>query len=159
MCARHNCSRRATLVERGHAQNGRVLEDQKVRVALTLVRLSPPSLSARESRTRLISSHLDMSHNAHPSSQPVPPMDISELHQIVAASASQDPSVMLAASTRLKDALKIPGTLNELHNIASNRDLPLPIRQLCMLQCKNEMPTQWRQRKYALRDIRAYATT
>lgn len=74
-------------------------------------------------------------------------MDVQELHQIVAASASQDPSVMMAASTRLKDALKIPGTLNELHTIAANRDIPLPIRQLCMLQCKNEMPTQWRQRK------------
>jgi hypothetical protein len=75
------------------------------------------------------------------------PISFDELFAIVSAAASQNPNVMLAAGTRLKECLKLSGTLNGLHQIASQKTIPLQIRQLSIIQCKNEIPTQWRQRK------------
>ncbi|KAI0030712.1 ARM repeat-containing protein [Vararia minispora EC-137] len=88
-----------------------------------------------------------MNHNALVPVTSDVPIPIEDLFSIVCAAASQDPNVMLTAATRLRDCLKLPGTVNSLHHIASQKSAPLSVRQLAIIQCKNEIPTQWRQRK------------
>ncbi|KAI0068814.1 ARM repeat-containing protein [Artomyces pyxidatus] len=70
-----------------------------------------------------------------------------QLYIVVSAAASQNPSEMLAASTRLKELLEQPGTLNVLHEISAQKSIPLPIRQLCIIQIKNVVMNHWRSRR------------
>jgi len=88
-----------------------------------------------------------MNHNAMSKASSISLLPLEELFAIVSAAASQDPNVMLAAGARLKECVKLPGTFNGLHQIASQRSVPLPVRQLAIIQCKNDISTQWRNRK------------
>ncbi|KAI0320679.1 ARM repeat-containing protein [Amylostereum chailletii] len=74
-------------------------------------------------------------------------LQMGDLYNIVAGAASQDPVVMQAASTRLKEVLKLSGVLSGLQQITTQTSVPLHIRQLAIIQCKNEIPNQWRHRK------------
>ena len=76
------------------------------------------------------------------------PLQPEELYNVVAGAASQDPTVMRAASKRLEEVVKLPGTMASLHGIASQASFPPLIRHLAIIQCKNEMPGQWRHKKY-----------
>lgn len=72
-----------------------------------------------------------------------------ELYNVLCESASQDPVKMRIASTRLKDMLDQPGSWNLLQEIASQKSVPLPVRQLSALQFKNRALDHWRSRRYA----------
>ena len=70
-----------------------------------------------------------------------------ELYNVMTATVSQDPAQLRASSDRLKQMLNMFGTYDGLHEIAAQRDLPLPVRQQSIIQFKNAAVNHWRSRK------------
>lgn len=71
------------------------------------------------------------------------------LYNVLCEAASQDPAKMQAASALLKDMLELPGCWNVLQEIAAQKTVPLPVRQLSALQFKNRALDHWRSRRCA----------
>lgn len=94
---------------------------------------------------RTLLSYTSMSR--YTSSNPTP-VDPNELFNVICGAASQDPALMKASSTRLKDMLEMFGTYDALHQIASQTTVPLPVRQQSIIQVKNNALSHWRSRKY-----------
>ncbi|EIM88549.1 ARM repeat-containing protein [Stereum hirsutum FP-91666 SS1] len=69
------------------------------------------------------------------------------LYNVLCEAASQDPAKMQAASALLKDMLELPGCWNVLQEIAAQKTVPLPVRQLSALQFKNRALDHWRSRR------------
>ena len=85
-----------------------------------------------------------MSPPSHPPPQPISP---EELYNIVCGAASQDPALVQASTTRLKEALDVPGQYDVLHEIAAQKSVPLHVRQQAIIQFKNAATGHWRSRK------------
>jgi hypothetical protein len=74
-------------------------------------------------------------------------VDLEELFNVISAAASQDPAQVRASSERLKEMLEMSGTFDGLSNIASQRAVPLAVRQQSIIQFKNAALSHWRSRK------------
>lgn len=70
-----------------------------------------------------------------------------ELFNVISGAASQDPARLQASSKRLKELLDMSGTFDGLSEIASQRALPLAVRQQSIIQFKNSALSHWRSRK------------
>ena len=70
-----------------------------------------------------------------------------ELYNAVCGAASQNPAQVQASTTRLKELLEIPGAYDYLHEIATQRTLPVQVRQQAIIQFKNAATGHWRSRK------------
>lgn len=70
-----------------------------------------------------------------------------ELYNVVCGAASQDPAQLQTSSKRLKELLDSPGALDILHQIATQRDVPLAVRQQSIIQFRNGINNHWRSRK------------
>ncbi|KAH9938596.1 ARM repeat-containing protein [Fomitopsis serialis] len=70
-----------------------------------------------------------------------------ELYNVVCSAASQDPAQLQASATRLKEILQLFGAYDTLYEIASQRTVPLPVRQQSIIQFKNSAISHWRSRK------------
>ena len=70
-----------------------------------------------------------------------------ELYNVVCGAASQDPKQVQSSTTRLKEILEIPGAYDVLHEIATQKTLPLQVRQQAIIQFKNGTTGHWRSRK------------
>lgn len=73
-----------------------------------------------------------------------------ELYAVVAGAASQDPALVTASATRLKEMLDMHGTFNCLSAIAAQRDVPLDVRRQAIIQFKNHAINQWRSRRFPI---------
>ncbi|KDQ20506.1 hypothetical protein BOTBODRAFT_309717 [Botryobasidium botryosum FD-172 SS1] len=69
-----------------------------------------------------------------------------EVYQALADAASQEPARVRAAHTRLQELQRQPGTYAEMQNIAATRSVPLNIRQMGIIQFKNNGTIHWRSR-------------
>lgn len=70
-----------------------------------------------------------------------------ELLNVISAAASQDPVQVQASSDRLKQMFEMFGTFDGLSDIASQKSLPLAVRQQSIIQFKNAALGHWRSRK------------
>jgi hypothetical protein len=70
-----------------------------------------------------------------------------ELFNVISAAASQDPAQVQASSDRLKEMFEMFGTFDGLSDIASQRAVPLAVRQQSIIQFKNAALGHWRSRK------------
>ena len=70
-----------------------------------------------------------------------------ELFSVISAAASQDPAQVQASSERLKEMFDMFGTFDGLSDIASQRAVPLVVRQQSIIQFKNAALGHWRSRK------------
>lgn len=70
-----------------------------------------------------------------------------ELLDVIEGASSQDPARFQAASIRFKEMLVMSGTYDALSQIASQRELPLNVRQQSIIQLKNNALDNWRSRK------------
>lgn len=70
-----------------------------------------------------------------------------ELYNVVLGAASQDPALLVASTERLKAMLDAFGTFDGLNLIATQRSLPLNVRQQSIIQFKNSALSHWRSRK------------
>lgn len=74
-----------------------------------------------------------------------------ELFKVVTGAASLDPAHMQASSKRLKELMEMQGTAEALFECAADRNLPLNVRQMAILQFKINAIGIWRSRtKYVL---------
>ncbi|KIM90936.1 hypothetical protein PILCRDRAFT_1173 [Piloderma croceum F 1598] len=71
-----------------------------------------------------------------------------ELLNVISAAASQDPVQVRASSDRLKQMFEMFGTFDGLSDIASQKALPLAVRQQSIIQFKNAALGHWRSRKF-----------
>ncbi|KAJ7781094.1 armadillo-type protein [Mycena metata] len=70
-----------------------------------------------------------------------------EVYQVMTGAASQDPAVVQASSSRLKEMLEMFGVYDSVHEIAAQKAVPLVIRQQSIIQFKNAALPHWRSRK------------
>ncbi|THH15375.1 hypothetical protein EW146_g5093 [Bondarzewia mesenterica] len=73
-----------------------------------------------------------------------------ELYNALCGAASQNPAEMQASSERLKELLELCGSCNALQEIASQKTVLLPVRQLSIIQFKNRISNRWRSRRPSL---------
>jgi hypothetical protein len=74
-------------------------------------------------------------------------VNLEELFNVISAAASQDPAQVQASSDRLKEMFEMFGTFDGLSDIASQRAVPLAVRQQSIIQFKNAALGHWRSRK------------
>lgn len=79
-------------------------------------------------------------------------VSVTELHEVLEAASSQDPSQVQASSKRLKEMLEMFGTYDALHDIAGQRGIRLVVRQQAIIQFKNAALSHWKSRKLASND-------
>jgi hypothetical protein len=75
------------------------------------------------------------------------PATAHEIIQLLQDASSQDPSkinLLTDAFQRLEDR---PGSFDIVHQIAAQKDMPLPVRQMAIIQFKNIVQGKWRSRK------------
>ncbi|THH11497.1 hypothetical protein EW145_g638 [Phellinidium pouzarii] len=70
-----------------------------------------------------------------------------ELYNVVASATSQDPALVTASASRLKQMLDLHGSFECLNAIACQRSVPLIIRQQSIIQFKNAALVHWRGRR------------
>ena len=70
-----------------------------------------------------------------------------ELYEVITGACSSDQARITASGKRLKEMLEMFGTFDALHNIASQRNQPLPIRQQAIIQFKLAALSHWKSRK------------
>jgi hypothetical protein len=70
-----------------------------------------------------------------------------ELYEVISGACSQDQARVQASGKRLKEMLDMFGTYNGLHEIASQRNYPLPIRLQAIIQFKLTALNHWKSRK------------
>jgi hypothetical protein len=76
--------------------------------------------------------------------EPAPP---NEIFQALQDATSQDPARLQQSAQKLKDLEERLGTWDVIHQVASQTDLPLNLRQMAMLQFKNGAVTRWKSRR------------
>ncbi|KAK0206374.1 armadillo-type protein [Desarmillaria ectypa] len=77
----------------------------------------------------------------------VPEVSPAELYEVLVGATSQDPALLRESDKRLKQMMGLYGTFDALHDIASQKALPLPVRKQAIIQFKNEALKSWRSRK------------
>lgn len=77
-----------------------------------------------------------------------------ELYNVLHAATTQDPVLVIASSEKLKTLLTMIGTLDGLSAIATQKSLPVQIRQQSAIQLKNAIQHSWRSRKYLFFHVR-----
>lgn len=70
-----------------------------------------------------------------------------ELYEVITGACSSDQARILASGKRLKEMLEMFGTFDALHELASQRHQPQPIRQQAIIQFKLAALSHWRSRK------------
>lgn len=70
-----------------------------------------------------------------------------ELYEVISGACSSDQARITASGKRLKEMLDMFGTFDALHEIASQRNQPLPIRQQAIIQFKLAALSHWKSRK------------
>ncbi|KAI5123421.1 hypothetical protein M0805_006126 [Coniferiporia weirii] len=73
-----------------------------------------------------------------------------ELFHTVSGAASQDPTLVSASASRLKQMLDMPGSFECLSAIACQRSVPLGVRQQSIIQLKNAALNHWKTRRLVL---------
>lgn len=73
-----------------------------------------------------------------------------ELFQVLCNSIAQDPRLIKDAADRLAKMVKMAGTFDGLSLIASERSVPILVRQQAILQFKNQALPNWRNRMQVL---------
>lgn len=71
-----------------------------------------------------------------------------ELYNVICDATSQDPVKIKSSSERLKKMLEMVGTFDTFSQIATQRDLSLPVRQQSIIQLKNSSLGHWKSRRY-----------
>ncbi|KZT71615.1 ARM repeat-containing protein [Daedalea quercina L-15889] len=89
-----------------------------------------------------------------PSSAPTETFSPEELYNVVCGAASQDPAQVQASAARLKEILLLFGAYDTLYEIASQRTIPLAVRQQSIIQFKNSAVSHWKSRKLFSEDHR-----
>ncbi|KAJ3548466.1 hypothetical protein NMY22_g1252 [Coprinellus aureogranulatus] len=74
-------------------------------------------------------------------------VDPVELYEVITGACSSDQARIIASGKRLKEMLEMFGTFNALHDIASQRNQPQPIRQQAIIQFKLAALSHWKSRK------------
>jgi hypothetical protein len=74
-------------------------------------------------------------------------VNLEELFSVISAAASQDPARVQAAGKRLDEMFGMIGTFDGLSDIASQKTVPLAVRQQSIIQFKNAALNHWRSRK------------
>jgi len=72
-----------------------------------------------------------------------------ELYDVISAAASQDVAQLQMSTKRLKEILEFTGAYDALHEIAAEKNVPLQVRQLSIIQFKNGALSHWKSRKSA----------
>ncbi|KAH8118388.1 ARM repeat-containing protein [Phellopilus nigrolimitatus] len=80
-------------------------------------------------------------------SRPVVSVVPDELYNVIAGAASQDPAQVSACAARLKQMLDMHSTFDCLNAIATQRNVPLVIRQQSIIQFKNYGLTHWKAKR------------
>lgn len=80
---------------------------------------------------------------------PVENVSPAELYDVLVDACSQDTVRLQRSSKRLKLMFDMFGTYDALQDIATQRTLPLAIRQQAMIQFKNSALGHWKSRKLA----------
>ncbi|EPT02714.1 hypothetical protein FOMPIDRAFT_1159700 [Fomitopsis schrenkii] len=83
-----------------------------------------------------------------PPSAPTETLSPEELYNVICGAASQDPTQLQASATRLKELLLLSGAYETLYEIASQRTVPLAVRQQSIIQFKNNAVSHWKGRKF-----------
>lgn len=83
----------------------------------------------------------------------VPEVSPAELYEVLVGATSQDPALLRESDKRLKQMMGLFGAFDALHDIASQKALPLAVRKQAIIQFKNEALKSWRSRKSAKRLI------
>ncbi|KAK0490845.1 armadillo-type protein [Armillaria novae-zelandiae] len=78
----------------------------------------------------------------------VPEVSPAELYEVLVGATSQDPALLRESDKRLKQMMGLFGAFDALHDIASQKALPLAVRKQAIIQFKNEALKSWRSRKY-----------
>lgn len=81
------------------------------------------------------------------SSRAVETVSAEELYNVVVGATSQDPRVVSASATRLKEMLDMYGTFAGLSEIFARRDVSLSVRQQSIIQFKNHALSHWRNKR------------
>jgi hypothetical protein len=77
-----------------------------------------------------------------------PRVDEQELYNVLCGAASQDASLLQQSTKALKTMIDDRfGTFDTLQSIAAQKSVPLPVRQLALIQFKNHALGHWRSRK------------
>jgi hypothetical protein len=83
-----------------------------------------------------------------------PRVDDQELYSALCGAASQDVLLMKPSEKALKTMIEdCFGTFDALQRVAAQKDVPLPVRQLALIQFKNHALSHWRSRKYVACDV------
>lgn len=82
-----------------------------------------------------------------PPSAPPETLSPEELYNVICGAASQDPAQVQTAATRLKELLQLSGAYETLYEIASQKTVPLAVRQQSIIQFKNNAVGHWKGRK------------
>ncbi|KAG7449051.1 ARM repeat-containing protein [Guyanagaster necrorhizus] len=77
----------------------------------------------------------------------VPEVSPAELYEVLVGATSQDPALLRESDKRLKQMMGLFGAFDALHDIASQKALPVPVRKQAIIQFKNEALKSWRSRK------------
>lgn len=71
-----------------------------------------------------------------------------ELLQVLNGACSPDQAQIMASGDRLKQMLDMFGIFDSLQDVATQRELPLPIRQQAIIQFTRAAPNHWKSRKW-----------
>jgi hypothetical protein len=81
----------------------------------------------------------------------VPRVNEQELYDALCGAASQNAALLQQSSVALKAMIDERfGTYDALQAIAAQKTVPLPVRQLALIQFKNTAIGHWRSRKYVV---------
>ncbi len=83
------------------------------------------------------------------SSKLVQTVSYDELYNVVCGASSTNPTIVTESSLRLKAMLEMSGTFDALSIIATQKQVPLAVRQQSIIQFKNNALSHWRSRKSA----------
>ncbi|TDL29402.1 ARM repeat-containing protein [Rickenella mellea] len=81
------------------------------------------------------------------SSKLVQTVSYEELYNVVCGASSTNPTIVTESSLRLKAMLEMSGTFDALSIIATQKQVPLAVRQQSIIQFKNNALSHWRSRK------------
>lgn len=76
------------------------------------------------------------------------PPSLQQVFQVLQQATSQDQATLKAAEQIFESYKTIPGFFETVQIIAADRNLPLHIRQMAIIQFKTVIPTQWRRSQY-----------
>lgn len=76
------------------------------------------------------------------------PPSLEQVFQVLQQATSQDQATLKAAEQIFEGYKLIPGFFETVQIIGADRNLPLHIRQMAIIQFKIAIPNQWRGSKY-----------